>query len=286
MDLVSLNIRGAVLALSPYVTAVDTYMSWARHRFLHPDYNNLSSIQQNPGFYDSLEIFSALSQSVNWSDQDQATRGLRALSQFARYASCDDYHEAQEFDRIFADIRIACKEDGFEFTECPPTISHGQAVALDELNIDGLSTTGGILRKIKQINRALVGDKDNLEVIGFSKDLMEATAGAVLQERGHSVEAVRKMNAGQRCSQAMAELGITANNGSGKIAEGLTYTRKALNKIVEGVSEMRREDTDEGHGMAGVRVATDSQAKLAISTALLWCHYILDKFHEDGAAPF
>lgn len=84
----------------------------------------------------------------------------------------------------------------------------------------------------------------------------------------------------------MAELGITSDNGSGKIAEGLTLTRKALNKIVEGASEMRREDTDEGHGMAGVRVVNDSQAKLAISSALLWCHYILDKFHEESSAPF
>lgn len=146
--------------------------------------------------------------------------------------------------------------------------------------------TDGIYRKIKQINRALVRDKDNLEVIGFSKDLMEATASAVLQERGHSAESVRNMKAAERCSRAMAELGITSDNGSGKIAEGLTLTRKALNKIVEGASEMRREDTDEGHGMAGVRVVNDSQAKLAISSALLWCHYILDKFHEESSAPF
>lgn len=286
LDLVSLNIRGAVLALSPYVTAVDAYMSWARHGFFHPEYNNPATIRQNPGFYDSLEIFSALSQNVKWNDQDQATRGLRALSQFARTAACDDYDDEREFNRILDDIRIVCEEDGFEFTEDPRTITHGYAIPLDELKLDGLSTTDGIYRKIKQINRALVRDKDNLEVIGFSKDLMEATASAVLQERGQSVESVRNMKAAERCSRAMAELGITSDSGSGKIVEGLALTRKALNKIVAGVSEMRREDTDEGHGMAGVRVVSDSQAKLAISSALLWCHYILDKFHEESSAPF
>lgn len=57
LDLVSLNIRGAVLALSPYVTAVDAYMSWARHGFFHPEYNDPATIRQNPGFYDSLKIF-------------------------------------------------------------------------------------------------------------------------------------------------------------------------------------------------------------------------------------
>lgn len=225
LDLVSLNIRGAVLALSPYVTAVDAYMSWARHGFFHPEYNNPATIRQNPGFYDSLEIFSALSQNVKWNDQDQATRGLRALSQFARTAACDDYDDEREFNRILDDIRIACEEDGFEFTEDPRTITHGHAIPLDELKLDGLSTTDGIYRKIKQINRALVRDKDNLEVIGFSKDLMEATASAVLQERGQSVESVRNMKAAERCSRAMAELGITSDSGSGKIVEGLALTR-------------------------------------------------------------
>lgn len=59
-----------------------------------------------------------------------------------------------------------------------------------------------------------------------------------------------------------------------------------MNKIVEGTSEMRREDTDEGHGMAGLRAASDSQANLALSSALLWCHYLLDRFNEKRAAPF
>ena len=49
---------------------------------------------------------------------------------------------------------------------------------------------------------------------------------------------------------------------------------------------MRREDTDEGHGMAGLRAASDSQANLALSSALLWCHYLLDRFNEKRAAPF
>lgn len=285
MDLVSLNIRGAVLSLYPYVNPVDTYMSWARYGFFHPDYNP-SSIHNNPISYSSLEIFSTLSQSVNWCDQDQATRGLRALSQFARCASCDDYDDERELDRIFADIRLACMEDGFIFSKDPVAISHGEMVALDELNLEGITTTGGILRKIKQVNRALAKDKDNLEVIGFSKDLMEATAGAILQERGHSVADVRNMRASERCNKAMTELDITTNTGSGDISQGLNFIRKGLNKIVEGISKMRRDDTDEGHGMPGVRIATDSQAKLAISASLLWCHYVLDKFHEYEEAPF
>lgn len=37
MDLVNPNIRGAVLALSSYVSPVDMYMSWARHRFFHSE---------------------------------------------------------------------------------------------------------------------------------------------------------------------------------------------------------------------------------------------------------
>lgn len=233
-----------------------------------------------------MGIFSSLSQRVDWSDQEQASRGLRSLSQIIRMASTNEFSDEYEFNLKISDIRTACQEDGFEFKENPYTITHGDAIPLDELKLDGLSTTEGIYRKIKQLNRALVRHRDNLEVIGFSKDLMEATADAVLQELGHPEELVRKMQAAERCSNAMSEVGIVVDNGAGKISQGLTGIRKAMNKIVEGTSEMRREDTDEGHGMAGLRAASDSQANLALSSALLWCHYLLDRFNEKRAAPF
>lgn len=286
MDLVNLNIRGAVLALHPYVTPIDAYMSWARHGFFHPEYSNPSDIKNNPRLYDSMEIFSSLSQNVSWHEQEQASKGLRSLSQFIRMADFGDFSEENDFNLIISDIRIACGEDGFVFIENPYTITHGGAIALEELNLEGLSTTEGIYRKIKQLNRALVRDKDNLEVIGFAKDLMEATADSVLQELGQPEELVRRMKAAERCNKAMSELGISMDDGAGKIAQGLTGIRKAMSKIVEGASEMRRENTDAGHGTARIRVASDSQANLALSSALLWCHYVLDRFNETRSAPF
>lgn len=286
MDLVSRNVRGAVLGMASYVAPIDAYMSWARFGFVHPEYPDPAPIRDNPNLYSSWDICSTLSRSVDWSNQEQASWGLRALSQFVRSATCDRFDDAHDFDQILDDIRVACKEDGFEFQDDPRTISQTNAIPLDELNLEGLSTTDGIYAKIKKINRALTNDKDNLEVIGFSKDLMEATAGAILKERGLSENEVRRMNATTRCSRAMAIVGITTDNGSGKIAEGLALVRKALNKLVDGASEMRREDTDEGHGMPGTRFASDGQAQLALSTALLWCHYVLDKFHEEDSVPF
>ena len=286
MDLVSRNVRGAVLGMASYVTPIEAYMSWARFGFTHPEYPDPVQIQSNPSLYNSWDICSALSRSVDWSNQEQASRGLRALSQFVRSAACGQFDDEYDFAQILDDIRVACKEDGFEFQDDPRTISQTKAIPLDELNLEGLSTTDGIYAKIKKINRALTNDRDNLEVIGFSKDLMEATAGAILKERGLSEKKVRGMNATTRCSQAMAIVGITTDNGSGKIAEGLTLLRKAMNKLVEGASEMRREDTDEGHGMPGTRFASDGQAQLSLSTALLWCHYVLDKFHEGDSVPF
>ena len=147
-----------------------------------------------------MGIFSSLSQRVDWSDQEQASRGLRSLSQIIRMASTNEFSDEYEFNLKISDIRTACQEDGFEFKENPYTITHGDAIPLDELKLDGLSTTEGIYRKIKQLNRALVRDRDNLEVIGFSKDLMEATADAVLQELGHPEELVRKMQAAEPVS--------------------------------------------------------------------------------------
>ncbi|AHI04419.1 hypothetical protein CFAL_10765 [Corynebacterium falsenii DSM 44353] len=153
------------------------------------------------------------------------------------------------------------------------------------MNLSEISTVSGIQRKVKKLNRALVQEKDNLEVISYSKDLMEAVAGAVLMELNFPQQQVRNMQVVERCSKALSELGVTNKNGVGKVAEGLTFLRKGLNKITEGVTEMRREDTDEGHGMPTERFVTDAQVNLAVSAALLWCNFLLDKYHEPNP-PF
>lgn len=286
MELVSLNLRGAVLPITRFVAPVDAYLSWARHRFFHPEYLDYSQIASNPSLFDSWDMCVKLSGSVDWTDQQQASRGLRALSQLLRSAECDRFQE-YEVDRIIDDVRLACKEDGFVFLEDSRTISQAGAIPLNELDLRGLSTTDGIYEKIKKINRALTNDKDNLEVIAFSKDLMEATAAAILQERGRSVEEVRDLQMTECCNSAIKAVGINNDTGSGKIADGLTLIRKALSKLVEGAGQMRREDTDEGHGMPGARFASDAQAQLALSTALLWCRYVLDKFRDqEELAPF
>lgn len=286
MDLVSPNIRGAVLSIAQYVAPFEAYMSWSRHRFIDPDNRKPTDILSDPSMYDSVEIFATFSRSVDWTNQEEASRGLRALSQFIRSAECDHYEDEYSFTRKIEDIRTACIEDGFEYKDDPRTISKTNSVALGELNLDGLSTTEGIYLKLKKIDRALVRDQDNLEVIAYSKDLMEAVAGAVLQQRGQSDESIRRMNAASRCHNAMTLVGITTDNGQGKVAEGLTLFRRGMNKLVEGITAMRREDTDEGHGMPGVRTASDTQAQLALSAALLWCHYILDNLRSEQSAPF
>lgn len=286
MDLVSLNVRGAVSALALFVSPFDAYMSWARHGFFHPDYPDPTSLRNNPNLYDSFEIFSAFSKNVKWNDQKQATKGLRALTQFTRVADFEDWDEEAEFRRLLADLDLACGEDGFIFDHDSRTISQRQGVALDEFDLDGITTTSGINRKLKKLNRALVQERDNLEVIGLSKDLMEATASAVLIEQGLDHQKVKNMKAAERCSHAMTSLGITTENGAGKVAESFTLIRKASNKLVEGVTEMRRDDTDEGHGSAEVKYVSDAQANLAFSSALTWCHFLLDKFYESKEPPF
>lgn len=286
MELVSLNLRGAVLPIAHFVAPVDVYLCWARHRFFHPEYLDHAQIAGNPSLFDPWDMCVKLSGSVDWTDQEQASNGLRALSQLLRSAVAERSQE-YEIDKIIEDVRLACNEDGFVFQEDSRTISQANAILLDELDLRGLSTTDGIYEKIKKINRALTNDRDNLEVIAFSKDLMEATAAAILLELGRPVEEVKVLRMAERCNTAMNMVGITNGTGSGKIAEGLTLIRKALSKLVEGAGQMRREDTDEGHGMPVTRFASDAQAQLALSTALLWCGYVLGKFHEqEELAPF
>ncbi|CAB0521807.1 abortive infection family protein [Corynebacterium diphtheriae] len=286
-DLVSPNIRGAVLALCPFVAPAQAYLSWSRNQFYHPDYNDLHALYWNPAVFNSVDIFTTMSKNVDWSDPDQAVRGLRALSLTIRAADYDDsYDTERKFVRAISDIRTACIEDGFVFSENPYTISHGDAIALDELNLAALSTAEGIQRKIKKINISLLKEKDNAEVVALSKDLMEAVAAAVLLERRYTEENVRKMTVGERCGKALTELGVRDDNGAGKIVEGLNFISKALNKISMGVAEMRRDDTDEGHGMPQVRVVSDGQARLALQASLLWSNYVLDELHDQSVPPF
>lgn len=280
MELVSRNVRGAVLTLSPYVSPFDACMSWVRYGFLNRDYPEPNELMHNPNLYDSFEIGSAYSRQVDWRDSEEASRGLRALTQFVRYAKCEDFDDERSFRLLLEDLENACREDGFEFIENPPTISQSRGISISEMNLSEISTVSGIQRKVKKLNRALVQEKDNLEVISYSKDLMEAVAGAVLMELNVPEQQVRDMQAVERCNKALSELGVTNKNGVGKVAEGLTSLRKGLNKIAEGVTEMRREDTDEGHGMPTERFVTDTQANLAVSGALLWCNFLLDKYHE------
>lgn len=287
MELVSQNIRGAVASIACFVEPLEAVLSWTRHGFRNTTVGSPVEVKNNPGLYDSFEIHTNFSRSVDWKDQEQATRGLRALSQFLRSARYERGDDRQKFWDLMEDVQVACEEDGFEFRENPITISQLKVVGLDSLNLESLTTTEGILKQVKKINRALVTHKDNAEVIGYSKSLMEATAGAVLCESGLSAEQVRNMKVAERCNRAMSQVGVMKDSGTGKITQGLNDIRKGLNKIVEGVSQMRREDTDEGHGMPEVRLIADGQARLASSAALLWCRYVLDAFQAKvGAAPF
>lgn len=287
MDLVSPNIRGAVLEVAEFVSPYHAVMSWKRHGFPNSDYDNLPTLQRNAAFYSPLDICASFSRNVDWCNAKEAERGLRALSEFIRYAEVDDWEDEVAFQRALEHVRVACIEDGFDFSEQPYTIrQNAGAVQLTELDLKGLKHISGINETIKKLNRAIVGDRDNAEVIGYSKDLMEAVADAILLEKGYEGSVVRNMKAQERCSEVMKSLDIVVDDGRGKVARGLSDIRKAMNLITDGVVTMRREDTDEGHGSAVRRVVKDSHASLALSAALLWSEYILETFREENVAPF
>ncbi|WP_025252287.1 abortive infection family protein [Corynebacterium vitaeruminis] len=286
--LVSRNIRYAISRFNPYVSQVDAFGCFYRYEFDHPDGVMAGDVQNNPGVFTTYGIFEAFDNHIDWSDPSQSQRGLRALSAFIRATYCDCPTDAEILERLHRELKVACVEDGFTWDSSTGHIVVNRGVALDEFDLSGVTTIEGILDLMKKINRATTRDKDNAEVIGFSKNLMEAMADAVPRERGWQEDEVRGLKYQDRCSAVMKELGITEQSaGKGAVALGIGFVRKGLNKVVEGIGEMRRDDTNEGHGMANLKFVSDADAEFALRSAVNWCHFILETHRESSmVCPF
>lgn len=288
MDLVSRNIRIAIRSLHPHVTPETVFKSFERVGFEHPNNVTISDVIENPGFYDSLTLFEDFDRSVDWSDANEASQGLRALNWIFSLTDLDPDYEWREFQDRLYEIEKAASEDGFTYDQVKREISQDNVISLDELNLESFSEASGVTALIKKINRAIIA-KDNEEIVGYCKSLMEAIAGAVLLTLDLSEDEVRKLQFGDRCSLAMEKLGITENNGASsgdtKIALGLNLIRKGNNKIVEGIGQLRRDDTNAGHGMPTLTHVSDAQAQLAQFSALAWCHFIVSKHKEVKCKP-
>lgn len=285
-DLVSVNIRGATMGLTEFLTPYETYMCWARFGFFYPDSPRPEDLRNNPSLYSALEIGQDFSKRVDWGNQEEASRGLRALSQMIRSSHCDNWEDQRQYEALIEDLGRACCEDGFRLSMESQAIEETEGIPLDLFDLSNLPSIDGVTRKVKKLNRALTIERDYLEVVGYAKDVIEAVAAAILSAMGMQDSEINSLRVMDRASKVHEMLEIAESNGALKASEAFEFVRRGLNKIVRGMAELRSRQTDSGHGMNEVPVIDKVTADLAVDSAIAWCRYVLGVYNQRQKSPF
>lgn len=119
--------------------------------------------------------------------------------------------------------------------------------------------------------------------IGKAKNLIEATAKAVLLDRGKPVSDASKVP--QLAAQAMEALGVDrrAAGHDQKVA----WILGQLHGLTNGIAALRN-DVGDGHGQATATSGLDLRyGRLAVRAAIAWCAFMLETLEErrKGSTP-
>ncbi|HEX8080842.1 MAG TPA: abortive infection family protein [Jatrophihabitans sp.] len=211
---------------------------------------------------------------VDWTDHLHVARALRVFE-----TALTDFDEQH-----LAGVRRALERDGYTLAE--GRITGGPiAMTVREGSLSAVEDPGAIREHLDRISRALADD-DPAQAIGSAKELIESTAKLVLRTRGQQVsdrddfpELVRAAQTALEVHPKQATPGPDGSDAVKRILGGTTAA--AL-----GVNELRRRGFGTGHGDAGRRPGLGPRhAHLAVSSAKLWCEFMLDTL-ADPAAPW
>lgn len=284
--LISLNVRGAVYSLLDAVSPWTAISAWQRFDFDTP--LSLASVtKMNAHEYQSEEIFTQFKRDVDWTDREECTRALRAISVMIREAKAEVNDNFDPFWMNYAELERACREDGFTLDD-DGTITQADVINLEDLELSGLRTTDGLMKALKTLNRSLTAEEwDTVAVVSAAKELMEAVAASVLKDRGYSDEQIDKLRFKDRCVEVQKALGVTDETGGGTLASGLNLVRRGLNQTLEAIRKMRSEEAMAGHGNHRLGEVSGVDAQLAVDTCRAWCRYILELHRSvPVTAPF
>jgi hypothetical protein len=165
---------------------------------------------------------------------------------------------------------MALEADGFHVGHAASDF----AAAFSDLAVtagEALEDFTGIRAEIDRLEKAVPDDPS--AAVGRAKNLVEATAKAVLAYRGLTVGSDEQMPA--LAAKAMEELGVHPKQASTE-REQVRRLLGRLQGMVQDLAELRNEVGD-GHGSATVPQALESRhGRLAVWAALGWCSYMLD----------
>lgn len=134
-----------------------------------------------------------------------------------------------------------------------------------------LPNVAAIRQELARLERAMPDDTGAL--IGRAKNLIEATAKAVLTLRGETVNDNDHVPA--LVSKASQALGVHVSQAAGPQLEQVKRILGRLHPLTHDVAELRNRAGD-GHGMTGIPGVDAAVGRLAARSAIAWCAFMLE----------
>lgn len=285
-DIVSPNVRGAVLALASRLGTADVFTAFERAGLPRPetlsDYN-----YSNPGLFSAEQVFRSFSASVNWKEEQATRSGLIAYSIIVRRfgAFGSPYFNDDEIS-LLEEVDYVCSLEGLVFSRKGIALPHN-VIDEDDFELGDLVTFEGVQKQIDAINRAYEVRFDNSEIVSRSKNLVESVAKSILVTLGASADELKNVQTLAGLTKKVHEaVGVDKlEGGDKKMAQSMGQLITGLNGLVDGLAQQRNRGNT-SHGDVIVIETTDASAQLSFSVAKAWCAFVLGLFHEMNKAPF
>lgn len=229
--------------------------------------------EQDPGhwgeafyrFPSTVETARLTIRTADLADPADVSRVLRFAARIA------ELHEAgpdARRDRLVR-LRNALSDDGYALDA--PGDPLAAITGLAATATAALADAAAIRQELVRLERALPDDTGAL--IGRAKNLIEATAKAVLALRGQPVDDADDVPA--LVAKASQALGVHVTQAAGPQLANVKKVLGRLHALTQDVAEMRNRVGD-GHGMTGVPAVDAAVGRLAARSAIAWCSFMLE----------
>ncbi|GLW98764.1 abortive infection family protein [Microtetraspora sp. NBRC 16547] len=208
---------------------------------------------------------------------DLADPGVVSAVLRATMTLAEIYESAPSTDRSrLVRLRHCLAADGFPLD--PSGDPMAAIRALGTAASDVLPDASAIRVELARLERSL--DDDPSLAIGKAKNLIEATAKAVLAQQGQPVG--NNLNIPTLVRKTMEALGVHPDQVDAATSPIVRAILSDLQDIALRIGTLRNKAGD-GHGStSAVTGIAARDSRLAVRTAIAWCAYILDTLSEPG----
>lgn len=218
--------------------------------------------------------------SVDWMSVNHCERFIKVIEDVVAPLSPD--RNFGEEKQGWGKLKLSLKGDGWALASDGTITPLVVRDRLTQFQVDCIQDASAIHEQIERLRRS---QDDPAAVIGASKELIEATAKAVLIELGVDPGATAEFP--KLIKKVQLELGLDAATSTGIDSEqSVKRILGGAMNIANGLNELRNAGYGTGHGQATARVGLSPRhARLAVNAAALWCEIVLETY-ADPAAPW